>query len=167
MLGRAMITGAFAIAIVGGAWYAHAQAHAPGTGGAQFPVEYRHWVVAKGRMVGPNSPSFSTGGGFRYIYVNQVGRDGYSNLPFGEGSVLIDERVAATEDANGVFQEGKTLHVGVMLKDSRRCAETGGWCFNFFTGEDTTVGIPPAAQKACFTQCHSKRVDNDSVFSNF
>jgi hypothetical protein len=165
MLGNRMITAACAIAMLGGSWYAYAQGHS--TSGPRFPAHYREWVVAKGRLVGPNSPNFATGGGFRYIYANRIGRGGYANLPFDEGTTLIDERVEATEDANGVFQEGKTLHVGVMVKDSRRCAETGGWCFNFFTGDDTTVGIPPEAQKTCFTQCHGRRVDTDFVFSKF
>jgi hypothetical protein len=160
MIGKKVIVCAVAMATLGGSLYAFAQT------GARYPKHFRRWTVAKGRMIGPNSPSFPTGGGFRYIYVNRVGREGYTNLPFPEGSVLVDERVEATEDASGIFQEGPTLHVGVMVKDSKRCAETGGWCFNFFRGEDTTTGIPPAAQKGCFTQCHSK-AESDSVFSKF
>jgi hypothetical protein len=127
------------------------------TASAPYPREYRRWTVAKGRM--PET-------GFRYIYVNDVGRDGYAKRSFPEGTVLVDERVQATKDANGVFQEGATLHVGVMVKD-KRCADTGGWCFNMFNGEDTSAGLAPEAQKNCFTQCHSKRTDTDSVFSTF
>jgi hypothetical protein len=135
--------------------------------GARYPAHYRSWAVVKGRLVGPNNPGFATGGGFRYIYANRTGKEGYANLPFEDGAVLVDERVHATENANGVFQEGATLHVDVMVKDSEQCAETGGWCFNFFTGEDTTVGITPTAQKACFAQCHARTPQTDFVFSQF
>jgi hypothetical protein len=151
------------VATVGGSLIAYAEKN----GEPRYPAHYRSWVVVKGRLVGPNNRNFVTGGGFRYVYANRPGRDGYANLPFEDGSVLVDERVHATEDANGVFQEGDTLHVGVMVKDSERCADTGGWCFNFFTGNDTTIGIPPAAQKGCFTQCHSRTPHTDFVFSQF
>lgn len=161
MLGKALITTAAVIAIIGGSLYVSAH----GANGARFPARYRSWATVKGRLIGPNSPSFENGGGFRYVYVNRVGLDGFTNPPFAEGTILVDERVDATRDAGGIFQEGRTLHVGVMMKDSRRCAETGGWCFNFFTGDDRTAGIPIEAQKACFTQCHSKPADTDFVFS--
>jgi hypothetical protein len=136
------------------------------TEGAPFPAGYRHWTVVKGRLVSAASPSFAKGGGFRYIYANRIERnaDGHG---FADGTILVDERVEATADDAGVFQEGRTIHVGVMVKDSSRCAGTGGWCFNFFTGSDRTAGIPSEAQKACFTQCHSRRAETDFVFSTF
>jgi hypothetical protein len=152
MIGKGMTVCIVAATLLTGTLYTQAQ-----TTSAPYPREYRRWTMVKGRM-----PE----GGFRYIYVNDIGRDGFAKLPFAEGTVLVDERVQSTKDANGVFQEGPTLHVGVMVKD-KRCAETGGWCFNMFTGEDTTTGLTPDAQKNCFTQCHSKRTDTDSVFSKF
>jgi hypothetical protein len=153
---------AIAVALFGVSLYAYAD-----RAGASSARHYRRWTVVKGRLVGPSNPGAPNNAGFRYIYANRVARDGYERRSFEEGSVLIDERVQATEDANGIYQEGATLHVGVMVKDSRRCADTGGWCFNFFVGDDTSVGIPAAAQKACFTRCHSSQVDTDSVFSRF
>ena len=79
MIGKKVIVYAVAMATLGGSLYAFSQT------GARYPKHFRRWTVAKGRMIGPNSPSFPTGGGFRYIYVNRVGREGYTNLPFPKG----------------------------------------------------------------------------------
>lgn len=163
MLRKTLFALPAAIAILGGAVYAAAQ----GGDAVRFPERYRSWAMVKGRLVGPNSRDFATGGGFRYVYANRTGIDGYAKRSFADGTILVDERIEVTEDADGIFQEGRTLHVGVMTKDSRHCAETGGWCFDFFVGDDRSTGIPHTARKACFTQCHSKQVDTDFVFSTF
>lgn len=158
MTGTKMIVGACAIAVLGGALVI---AHGESMDGAPFPTGYRDWTMVKGRLVGAKNPNAATGGGFRYIYTNHSKHDG---APYPEGTVFVDERVEATEDANGVFQEGRTLQLGVMLKD-KRCADTGGWCFEVFVGDDSKGGLAADAQKACFT-CHAK-ASADLVYSKF
>lgn len=51
-----------------------------------------------------------------------------------------------------------------MTKD-KRCAETGGWYFDFFVGDATTTGLNAEGQKACYT-CHTK-APGDLVYSKF
>ncbi|MFZ5523531.1 MAG: cytochrome P460 family protein [Pseudomonadota bacterium] len=59
-----------------------------------------------------------------------------------------------------------SLVVGVMHKDSKRYAATGGWGFEGFKGDsraDRAVGSNAAS--ACFG-CHEPRNKHDYVFSN-
>jgi hypothetical protein len=158
MFGTKIVTGC-AVALLGGSLLC---AYGESMDGAPFPKGYRDWTVVKGRLIGPKSPSAATGGGFRYIYTNHSKHDG---APYAEGTVFVDERVEATEDANGVFQEGPTIQLGVMMKD-KQCADTGGWCFNLFVGDDTSAGLSADGQKTCFT-CHAKTTATDLVYSKF
>jgi hypothetical protein len=52
--------------------------------------------------------------------------------------------------------------VDVMQKDSTRFAATGGWGFDEFRGDTRERTTAPIA--TC-VQCHTRRRDNDYVFS--
>jgi hypothetical protein len=56
--------------------------------------------------------------------------------------------------------------VGVMHKDGRRYAMTGGWGFEGFVGDSRTErAVGSQAASACFG-CHEARKANDFVFSS-
>ena len=163
MFGKIACAATLAAAVVGVSLYASAD----GSSRAEFPTDYRDWAVAKTTLIGPNSAGFPSNGGLHVFHANKEARRTYAARPFDERAILVDERVHFAENANGVWREGATVSVAVMLKDSRHCAETGGWCFNMFIGDDRTIGLPAEAQKTCFVQCHSKIPERDFVFSDF
>ena len=71
------------------------------------------------------------------------------------------------QSADNTVQEGARKVVGVMRKDSRKYADTGGWGLEAFKGDSRTervVGKNAAA--ACF-QCHRAQKDHGFVFSSF
>ena len=163
MLIRKWIAGAVALAIVGGSL--HAAAH--GGVSVPYPKFYRLLPLVKAKFIGPNSPNFPAAGGLDYIYANRSALQSYDNRPFNEGAVIVNERVHTTENANGVFAEDAITFVAVMIKDSRRYQQTGGWGFNMFRGDDR-VGLTPEQAKAqCFDACHASQADRDFVFSNY
>lgn len=130
-----------------------------------FPSGYREWTVAKFKFVGPDSPHYATQGGMRHHFANEKALASWGR--FRDGSAIVDERVHAKLDEQGVWQENGLAHVAVMRKDARAHADTGGWYFNIFTPHDTAIGITPAQAKArCFDACHQAQEARDYVFSD-
>jgi len=129
-----------------------------------FPSEYRQWAVTKSLVVGPESKTFATRGGFHHYYANAKAVEGFRTGQFPEGSVVIDERLEARQ-ADGATLEGPWTSLAVMEK-AARYQSTGGWGFDLFTGQDRTRGASASVRAACFS-CHSQRKDHDFVFSEF
>jgi hypothetical protein len=132
---------------------------------APFPAEYRQWAVTKSLVLGPEHKNFAINGGFHHYYANQKAMQGFRTGRFPEGSVVVDERLEARQEAGGTF-EGPRKSVAVMEKGTTRYESTGGWGFDVFTGEDRTKGASASVRAACFS-CHSQRKDHDFVFSEF
>jgi hypothetical protein len=86
---------------------------------------------------------------------------------FGDGSIIVDEKLHAKLGDDSVWWEDGVAHVAVMRKDAKAYPDTGGWYFNFFTANDTAVGITPEQAKArCFEACHKAQEARDYVFSD-
>jgi hypothetical protein len=130
-----------------------------------FPTGYRGWTVAKFKFIGPEAANYSKMGGLRHHFANDLALASWGR--FRDGAVIVDERVHATLDAQGIWQEGDLAHVAVMRKDARHHPDTGGWYFNFFAAGDTAGGIAPEQAKArCFDACHKTQEARDFVFSD-
>lgn len=130
-----------------------------------YPAEYRKWVHVKSTFVGKDHPRFDVNGGLHHFYANAKALEGYKSGKFPDGSVLIDDLLEVSE-ANAVTTEGARRRVAVMLKDSARFRDTGGWGFEIFKGDGSAPALDAAGKAACFA-CHGKQKDHDSVFSAF
>ena len=67
-----------------------------------------------------------TFGGIHHIYANDKAIEGYRNELFPDGAVIIFDLLEAEHSDNAVT-EGSRKVVGVMHKDSKKFATTGGW----------------------------------------
>jgi hypothetical protein len=131
-----------------------------------YPTGYRQWAHVKSTIIGPQSPAFESFGGLHHIYANEKAMEGYRAGRFPDGSVLVFELLETRESA-GVTTEGPQKRVGVMVKESKRYAETGGWGFESFQGDSQTERrLNPEGRIACF-KCHEPQKDRDFVFSEF
>jgi hypothetical protein len=132
-------------------------AFAESSSGVFFPAGYREWTVAKFK--------FESKGALRHHYANPQALASWGK--FADGSIIVDEKLHAKLGEDGVWREDGVAHVAVMRKDAKGHADTGGWYFNFFTADDTTVGMTPDQAKArCFDACHKAQEARDYVFSD-
>ena len=129
-----------------------------------FPKDYRKWAHVKSTLVGPQSKGFAMNGGYHHFYANEQAFEGYRTGTFPDGAVLIDDGLEATEHA-GVTSEGPRTRVAVMVKDSGRFRESGGWGFEVFP-RDTREGVLTAEGRASCLSCHQK-AERDSVYSRW
>jgi Cytochrome P460 len=131
-----------------------------------YPVGYRSWTHVKTALIGPQSPAFAIFGGLYHIYANKKAMEGYRTGRFPDGSVLVFEILETRENA-GVTAEGPRKRVGVMVKNSKEYAETGGWGFESFQGDSQTERrLNAEGRTACF-KCHEPQKDRDYVLSEF
>lgn len=131
-----------------------------------YPEHYREWMHVKSTYIGPQSPAYERNGGFHHFYANEKAVEGYRTGRFPDGSILVDERLDAKE-AEGVLTEGPRRSLAVMVKHSRRYASTGGWGYEVFRGEGAQPERALTAEvRANCVNCHTKRKDQDYVFSS-
>ena len=127
--------------------------------GVKVPDGYRQWELI---AVSQGNSALNS------IHGNEVSLKAYRDgkLPFPNGSILVklswERKPLAGFD--GAFVTGAPTMVQVMVKDSKRYADTGGWGFGrFIDGKPADV----AQHKTCFA-CHSRNMDvreHDFVFT--
>ncbi len=129
-----------------------------------YPAGYRDWHHVKSMVIEEGHPLHSAFGGIHHIYANDKALDGYRKGSFPDGAVIIFDLLEATR-ADNAITEGQRKVVGVMHKDARQFAATGGWGFEGFGGGDPTGRVVGKdAASACF-DCHEPQRDRDYTFS--
>lgn len=129
-----------------------------------YPSGYRDWHHVKSMVIEEGHPLYGAFGGIHHIYANDKAVQGYRSAVFPDGAVIIFDLLEAVHDGNAVT-EGARKVVGVMHKDTRKFAATGGWGFEGFGGGDPTKRVVGEnAASACFG-CHLPQKDQDYTFS--
>lgn len=129
-----------------------------------YPAGYRDWQHVKSMVLEEGHPLFASFGGIHHIYANDKALKGYRSQKFPDGAVIIFDLLEAVR-ADQALTEGQRKVLGVMHKDSKKFAATGGWGFEGFGGGDPgrrVVGQNAAS--ACFA-CHQPQKDQDYTFS--
>jgi hypothetical protein len=129
-----------------------------------YPEGYRHWVHVKSMTINQGHALYDAFGGIHHLYANKKAEQGYKSGKFADGSVIVFDLLEA-KAADNTVQEGARKVLGVMHKDAKRYATTGGWGFEGFVGDSTSErAVAGNAATACFA-CHEARKANDYVFS--
>jgi hypothetical protein len=128
-----------------------------------YPEGYRDWTHVKTYIVGPKSLAFNSIGGFNHVYANEKALQGYKSGHFYNGSVIVSDVIEAREDSVDI-REGKRHHLDVMVRDSIKYADSGGWGFEQFSGDQKTPLLTPVTMMAC-TSCHLNT--KNFVFSHY
>jgi hypothetical protein len=128
--------------------------------GVWIPDGYRRWeMVAPAHETDPLNE-------LRVVLGNAPAMAAYQEqtLPFPDGAVLVKLawRRVQSDEFPPAFVPGAPTTVQVMVKDSRRYAETGGWGFGrFYDGKPADE----AEHQTCFA-CHAANVRaHDFVFT--
>lgn len=130
-----------------------------------YPQGYRDWHHVKSMVINPGHPLYEGFGGIHHLYANKKALEGYRKGKFPDGAVIVFDLLEA-QSADNAVTEGSRKVVGVMHKDSRKFAATGGWGFEAFKGDSKTErAVGKNADTACY-QCHTQQKDGDYVFSS-
>ena len=130
-----------------------------------YPDGYRDWYHVKSMVIQPGHGLFEAFGGIHHLYANRKALEGYRTGKFPDGAVIVFDLLEAPAEG-GAITEGRRKVVGVMARDARKFAATGGWGFEGFKGDSRTErAVGADAAKACFA-CHAPQKDRGYVFSS-
>jgi hypothetical protein len=131
-----------------------------------YPEGFRQWVHVKSMQILPGHPLFDAFGGLHHLYANAKALEGYRSGRFPDGSIIVFDLHEAKSEGNTMTAGARKI-VGVMHKDAKRHAATGGWGFEGFKGDSKTDRAVGANAKAACFDCHTAQKGRDYVFSVF
>jgi hypothetical protein len=131
-----------------------------------YPQGYRQWQHVKSMVIQEGHPLHGSFGGIHHLYANVKAMDGYRSGKFSNGAVIVFDLLEANA-ADHAITEGKRKVLGVMHRDTRRYAATGGWGFEGFSGDSKSErAVGSNAASACFA-CHQAQKSTGFVFSRY
>jgi hypothetical protein len=129
-----------------------------------YPEGYRQWTHVKSMVIQPGHALYDAFGGIHHLYANKKAEQGYKAGKFPDGAVIVFDLLDA-KSADNAVQEGARKVVGVMHKDAKKYAATGGWGYEGFKGDSKSErAVARNAATACYP-CHTAQKDKDFVFS--
>lgn len=131
--------------------------------GIPYPGDYRNWTHVKTHIVRPHNPAFKIVGGFNHVYANREAMIGYRTGKFPNGSIIVSDVIKMNEDSLSTL-EGERMHIDVMMRDSLKFNDVGGWQFETFDKSTSKRMLTVDARTGCIN-CHKKTAD--MVFGNF
>jgi len=137
------------------------------SGGLKYPEGYRSWTHVNSMLIhSKDHPLYDPFGGLHHVYVNDKGVKALKNGgAYPDGSVLVFDLYDVKED-NGAYVAAGRKFIGLMVKDSKKYNETGGWGWDVFKSDSKTGGNVADAKKDCFS-CHTSQKASDYVFSKY
>ena len=131
--------------------------------GVPFPEGYRNWMHTKTMLIQPGHALADPFQGVHHIYANKKALNGLKTGKYDNGAVLVFDLLNYVEKDKAIT-EGERKLVGVMRKNTKKYAATGGWGFEGFAGNSKTERLTKDGGKGCF-DCHAPQKDKDYVFS--
>lgn len=129
-----------------------------------YPKGYRDWHHVKSMVINPGHGLYDAFGGIHHLYANKAALQGYRSGKWPNGAVIVFDLLEA-KAADNTVTEGARKVVGVMHRDNKKYAATGGWGYEGFKGDSTgDRAVGANALTACH-QCHIAQKDAGFVFS--
>jgi hypothetical protein len=139
---------------------------AESAGDIKFPASYRSWFHVNTLIIDKASPLSEAIGGMHNVYVNSTGLAALKKgAPYPDKSVFVSD-VHEFTVSDGSYVEGPRKGLGIMVKDQKKYASTGGWGFQLWAGGDPKKPIVTDPVKQCF-ECHQPKKDQDYVYSTY
>lgn len=129
-----------------------------------YPKGYRDWRHVKSMVINPGHGLYDSFGGIHHLYANKGALQGYKTGKWPDGASIVFDLLEA-KAADNALTEGARKVVGVMHRDARKYAATGGWGYEGFKGDSTTDRVVGANAATACHQCHIAQKDVGYVFS--
>jgi len=135
-----------------------------------YPDAYRHGTFLHSSLVASNFGPFKENpcekpctAGIFHFYANEKAMKGLRTGSYPDGAVITEELLEVIGETG---REGARHMVGVMVRNSRRYAATGGWGYGTYDSGGRQNKLDAQAQDACY-QCHLRRKDKGYVFTEY
>jgi hypothetical protein len=128
-----------------------------------YPEGYRNWLHVKTMVIKPGHQLENPFQGIHHVYANSKAVSGLKNGTYSDGAVLVFDLLNYS-DKDLTIQEGERKLLGIMHKDAKKYASTGGWGFEGFAGDSKSERLVKDGGLSCFG-CHAPGKKSDYVFS--
>jgi len=130
-----------------------------------FPSGYRHWTLVKTMVIFSNQhPLFNSFGGLHNVYVNDLGLPSLEQgRAYPDGTIFVFD-LYDIRSAQGAIETRGRKFIGVMKKNRKLYAHTGGWGWEVFQDDDRKASLKDP--KPC-VDCHTSVKRSDYVFSTY
>jgi hypothetical protein len=128
-----------------------------------YPEGYRSWQHVKSMVILPGHSLENPFAGVHHVYANSRAVQGLRTGSYPDGAVLVFDLLEAKNEGNAI-SEGPRKLIGVMERDARRFAATGGWGFEGFAGDSKSQRLVTDGGTSCFS-CHQSALSSSYVFS--
>ncbi len=137
------------------------------SGGLNYPEGYRSWTHVKSMLIhSKDHPLYDPFGGLHHVYVNDKGLKALKEgKAYPDGSVLVFD-LYDVQEQEGAYVVADRKFIGLMVKDSKKYKDTGGWGWDVFKGNGKSGGNVKDAKTECFN-CHASQKASDYVFSKY
>jgi len=132
----------------------------------QLPRGWRNWThITTGVIYSEKHPLFGAFGGVHHIYANAPAAEVYrkNGAKYPDGSQIVFVLYEA-KDANGMYVAGKKKVTALMVKDSKKYRQSGGWGWQAWDANGKTLVQDPVGQ--CMG-CHQSSPNRDLVISRW
>ncbi len=133
-----------------------------------YPDDYRNWMHIKSGVLKNSGTRYD---GVHHIYANAKALAGYRSGSFPDGSVIVFDMWRAEETAApaigkaaAIIDPSERKFIDVMVRNSARYRQTGGWGFEEFRGNSRTDRLIKDQEREC-AACHRQGAGPDGVFS--
>jgi hypothetical protein len=128
-----------------------------------YPESYRTWQHVKSMVILPGHPLADPFAGIHHVYGNEPALRGLAAGTYADGAVFVFDLLEGGVKDNAVT-EGPRKLIGVMHRNTKAYAATGGWGFEGFAGDSRDRRLVTDGGKSCFA-CHESRKDKAFVFT--
>jgi hypothetical protein len=137
----------------------------PGIAYPEYPNDPRGWRHVKTMVIfSKDNKLFDRFGGLHNVYVNAIGWPAMKNGKlYPDGSMLALE-LYDISTYGGAIEHRDRKGLFLMKKNAKLYADTGGWGFEYFRGNDETPTLK--SMKECF-DCHKVGKSKDYVKSEY
>jgi hypothetical protein len=132
----------------------------------KLPAGWRNWThITTGVIYSEKHPLFGAFGGVHHIYANAAAAEVYrkngNKYPNGSQIVFV---LYEAKDADGMYVAGKKKVTALMVKDSRKYRQSGGWGWQAWDANGKAIVSDPVGQ--CMG-CHQSSPNRDLVISKW
>jgi hypothetical protein len=128
-----------------------------------YPEGYRGWQHVKSMVIKPGHPLENPFLGIHHVYGNDKAIQGLRDGKFQDGALLVFDLLDYTDTGDSLQEAGRKL-VGVMARDAKKYAATGGWGYEGFAGDSRSERLTKDGGKSCY-DCHASQQATGYVFS--
>lgn len=128
-----------------------------------YPDGYRAWRHIKSMVILPGHPLADPFAGVHHVYGNDKALQGLAGGAYADGAVFVFDLLEGGVKDNAVV-EGPRKLIGVMHRNAKAYAATGGWGFEGFAGDARDKRLASDGGKSCFA-CHEQQKAKTFVFT--